>query len=446
MTQLAPEDIAAARALPLLPEQRRFLTRNLPEEHHWNQVALLKAPAELTADHVRSAFLSVINSHDGLRLCLFGKERGPLGVQARPLDTMPMESVDLRGLAPAEAEAALTRECTRIQGSMRMHQSPLVRLAYFTLDGGERRILLVIHHFVCDGLSFGIVLADLERACRAVLAGRAPSFAPAGTTAGDYAIWLTKLLGRPELREQIPLWERIGRATDTVPLDRPEANTMATTDIVVAGLGHQDTARLMDEVLPARGLGMVDVFLTAAVPTLQGANGTRGLRTNLIGHGRRGLPEQPNIARTVSWLSTRYPLTVEVDTAGDFDAQLESVGKQISEVPMDGAGYGLLRYLGDPDTAARLGASGEPDITVNYLGKQGGGASTATKLLTRAPESPGPDETESGEREHVHGIDVLVSGGELKVVWYYSTNQFDRATIEGYTAELLDRVRGGLLR
>ncbi|MFE5737849.1 condensation domain-containing protein [Streptomyces celluloflavus] len=445
MTATSPEDTPAALRTPLLPEQRRFLTRNLPDEHHWNQVALLKAPPELTAHHVQEAFRAVVNLHDGLRLCLSAGERGPLGVQGRPLDEMPVETFDLRDRGPAAAEEAITRECTRIQGSMRMHRSPLVRLAYFTLNDGERRVLLVVHHFVCDGLSFGIVLADLERACRDLLASRPPSLAPPSTPSADYARWLTGLAAKPELREQLPLWRDLGRPAQPVPVDRDKENTMATTDTVAARLSRAETARLMDEVLPGRrGLSMVDVFLTAAIPTLQGGGGRRGVRANLIGHGRRGLPDQPNVARTVGWLSTRYPVSVEVDTAESFAAQLRTVTGRLAGIPMDGAGYGLLAHLGDDATREALAAQGEPDITVNYLGKVGGGATA--RMLPRAPEDPGPDETETGLREHVHGIDVLLTDGELRVVWYYSTNQFDRATVEGYASELLDRVRGGLLR
>ncbi|MHB6904009.1 condensation domain-containing protein [Streptomyces sp. DB-54] len=444
MNEPSSEDLAAAQATPLLPEQRRFLTRNLPDEHHWNQVALLKAPPELTAHHVQDAVRTVVNLHDGLRLCLLSKERGPAGLQGRPLDEMPIETFDLRDRDAAAAEEAITRECTRIQASMRMHQSPLVRLAYFTLAGDERRVLLVVHHFVCDGLSFGIVLADLERACRSLLVSRPVSLVPPSTTSADFARWLTERAAEPRLREQVPLWLDLGRPAEPVPLDRDEENTMATTDTVAARLGRTETARLMDEVLPGTGLGMVDVFLTAAIPTLQGEGGRRGVRSNLIGHGRRGLPGQPNVARTVSWLSTRYPVSVEVDTSQSFAAQLQTVSGRLANIPMDGAGYGILAHLGDEATREALAAQGEPDITVNYLGKVGGGS--AAKMLPRASEDPGPDETETGLREHVHGIDVLVTDGELEVVWYYSTNQFDRATVEGYASELIDRVRGGLLR
>ncbi|GAU67169.1 FHA domain-containing protein [Streptomyces sp. NBRC 110611] len=444
MNEPSPEDIPAAQVTPLLPEQRRFLTRNLPGEHHWNQVALLKAPPELTAQHVREAVRAVVNLHDGLRLCLLGNERGPAGFQGLPLDELPVETFDLRDRDAAAAEEAITRECTRIQGSMRMHQSPLVRLAYFTLADDERRVLLVVHHFVCDGLSFGIVLADLERACRALLVSRPVSLVPPNTTSADYARWLTERAAEPQLREQLPLWLDLGRPAEPVPLDRDKENTMATTDTVAARLSRADTARLMDEVLPGTGLGMVDVFLTAAIPTLQGEGGRRGVRSNLIGHGRRGLPGQPNVSRTVSWLSTRYPVSVEVDTSESFAAQLRTVSGRLAGIPMDGAGYGILAHLGDEATREALAAQGEPDITVNYLGKTSGGS--AAKMLPRAAEDPGPDETETGLREHVHGIDVEITDGELQVVWYYSTNQFDRATVEGYASELLHRVRGGLLR
>ncbi len=97
----------------------------------------------------------------------------------------------------------------------------------------------------------------------------------------------------------------------------------------------------------------------------------------------------------------------------------------------------------DLDVRAQLAEAGEPDVTVNYVGRTAEPTANGA-LLQPAPESPGPEETETGLREHVHGIDVMVTGDRLGVVWYYSTNQFDRETVEGYAAELVARVERGL--
>ncbi|MFI5527195.1 condensation domain-containing protein [Kitasatospora sp. NPDC051853] len=431
---------SASRVVPLLPEQSRFLTRGLPGAHHWNQVALYSVPAELTAGIAATAIRWVVNRHEGLRLHL-GPTGGAdgTGLVVPEYEEFPVEDVDLSGATDPEA---LTAYCTRVQESLRLERAPLVRLARIAWRDGTFRLLVVVHHFVADGVGYGVLASEFETACRELIAGRPlPGLAPA-VGAHEYAAWLYEYAHSPEIVEQHGSWLKIGRPCPPVVREKPGENTMATTGIATVSMTPEETAALIRGASVAgRSSGLLETVIAALVPVLDDGSGR--LRTNMIGHGRHGLPGQPQVRRTAGWLSTRYPVTLELPRGAGLLAQRDSIGEQLAAVPLAGSGFGLLRYVNeDREQRADLAGLGEPDVTVNYQGRTK--PTDPAALLQPAPESPGPDETSTGLREHVHGVDLLVDEGRFTVVWFYSTNQFEPDTVTGYATELCDRLRSGL--
>ena len=52
--------------------------------------------------------------------------------------------------------------CQGLQASLDISHGPLMRAVYFDYGEGRGRLLLVIHHLVIDGVSWRIVLSDME--------------------------------------------------------------------------------------------------------------------------------------------------------------------------------------------------------------------------------------------------------------------------------------------
>ncbi|MEE1831709.1 condensation domain-containing protein [Streptomyces sp. SP17KL33] len=431
---------SAHRVVPLLPEQRRFLTRGLPGAHHWNQVALYSIPGELTADLVASAMRWVVNRHEGLRLRL-GEDGGTsgTGVVEPELEQFPVDDVDLSSATDPDA---LTAYCTRAQESLRLDQAPMIRVSRIAWRDNSFRLLMVVHHYVADGVGFGVLAGEFETACRALLAGHPFPEAQPTVGAHEYAAWLHAYAHDQDIVEQQATWLKIGRPSPPVPLEKPGENTMATTEIATVAMTRDETSALIRTAsVRGRTSGTLETVIAALIPILD--NGSGRMKTNMIGHGRHGLPGQPQVRRTAGWLSTRYPVNLEITPGDSLLAQRDSIGEQIAAVPMAGTGFGLLRYMND-DLSLReeLAAIGEPDVTVNYQGRIR--PTDPSALLQPAPESAGPDETSTGLREHVHGVDLIVDDGQFTVVWFFSTNQFSFDTITGYATELCDRLRSGL--
>ncbi|HEX2674855.1 MAG TPA: amino acid adenylation domain-containing protein, partial [Polyangiaceae bacterium] len=148
--------------IPLTPIQARFFARNPSGPSHWNQSLLLSVRGELDPVALEAALTWLVRRHDALRLRFERSERGFAQRVTRDSSEPVLETIDLR--CELDAKARLESEGNRLQRSLRLDRGPLFRAGYFRMAEGEGRLLLVIHHLAVDGVSFGILLEDLERA------------------------------------------------------------------------------------------------------------------------------------------------------------------------------------------------------------------------------------------------------------------------------------------
>ncbi len=88
----------------------------------------------------------------------------------------------------------------------------------------EHVLLLVMHHIVCDLVSLGVLLRELEALYRAFSAGEEPSLPALPVQYADYAKWQREWLKDEVLEEQLDWWKQQLAGAPPVlelPTDRP---------------------------------------------------------------------------------------------------------------------------------------------------------------------------------------------------------------------------------
>lgn len=139
-------------------------------------------------------------------------------------------------------------------------------------------------------------------------------------------------------------------------------------------LGSEFTQPLLT-TLPARfHAGINDVLLCALALAITAwrEDGQTDVLLDVEGHGREELAGTA-LSHTVGWFTTLYPLRLAPGRAQlthphSLSSALKSVKEQLRQVPGNGLGYGLLRYL-NPQTRPQLAALPQPQIGFNYLGR-----------------------------------------------------------------------------
>jgi len=257
---------------------------------------------------------------------------------------------------------------------------------------------------------------------------------PKTTSFKEWAYRLTEYGQSQVLAAELDYWLAVTQS-DIVPLpvDNPsgkETNTVASAGHVSVVLSVEQTHALLQEVPQVYNTQITDVLLTALVQGFARWTEERVLLLDMEGHGREELFEDVNLSRTVGWFTTIFPVLLDLrGVRGDGEA-LKSVKEQLRRVPNRGIGYGLLRYLSQ-DTAAQalLQARSQAEVSFNYLG-QFDQVLSSSSLFRLAKESHGPEHGPLGCRRYLLEVNGFVAAGSLQLVWTYSKNVHQRATVE----------------
>ncbi|MFJ8221492.1 amino acid adenylation domain-containing protein [Streptomyces griseus] len=365
----------------------------------FNQTMSLPVPAGTEPAAVASAVQAVLDHHDALRMRLdrLGEDFG-WSLEIDPPGTVRAEDCVHRvdaaaliasGLTEAELDLRAGEEIAAAQARLDPGAGAMVRCVWF--DTGAKapgRLTVIAHHLVVDGVSWRILLPDLQAALEALAAGRTAVLEPVGTSFRDWSRRLTDLAAAPDRMRELPLWRDILDGSDTPLTDRPldaKRDTFGTAAQLSVQLPAKLTAPLLGRIPALFNTGINDVLLTAlalAVIDWRGRTG-RGddpeVLIDLEGHGREEIADGVDLSRTVGWFTSLYPLRLtpgetpgeEVWSGGPAVGRaVKRIKEQRRVLPDNGIGFGLLRHL-NPQTAQVLGRFAQPQIGFNYLGRLG---------------------------------------------------------------------------
>jgi non-ribosomal peptide synthase protein (TIGR01720 family) len=430
----------------LTPIQRWFFEQELPQPHHWNQAMLLEVPPTLDMALLSQLVQQLLIHHDALRLRFVFSESGWQQVNALPDQVVPCTRVDLSALPEAEQRPALEAAAAELQASLNLSEGPLVRVALFDLGPNQpSRLLFVIHHLVVDGVSWRILLEDLQTGYQQLSHGEAMKLPPKTTSFQGWAQRLSEYAQSTVLEQELHYWLAQSRFwVAPLPMDYPQgkdANTVASARNVAVSLSSLETRALLQEVPQAYNTQINDVLLTALAQVFAQWLGTRYVLVDIEGHGREEILPGVDLSRTVGWFTTLFPVLLELRQTDPPGSVLKSVKELLRRIPNRGIGYGLLRYIkGDAEIIEKLRSLPQAELSFNYLG-QFDQVLSPDSMFQIAKESSGPEHSHLGSRHHLLEVNALVTGGQLQVDWTYSSNLHQPATIESLAQGFLTALR-----
>ncbi|MBD2535166.1 amino acid adenylation domain-containing protein, partial [Nostoc flagelliforme FACHB-838] len=425
----------------LTPIQQWFFEQELPQPQHYNQAILLQVRQTLDIGLLGQAVQHLLGHHDALRLRFSRSTIGWLQVNAPEDALSPCLQVDLSALPEALQPAALQTAADRVQASLNLSDGPVVRVALFNLGSHQPcRLLLVIHHLVVDGVSWRILLEDLQTVYQQIKQNQSITLAPKTTSFQQWAEVLNEYVRSQSLEQELSYWLAEPRfRVHPIPRDYPQSkdNTGGFSNTVSVTLDAKDTNALLKNVSQAYRTQINDVLLTALLQVLSSWSGDHYLLVDLEGHGRENLIEDIDISRTIGWFTTVFPVLLELEAADNLGEVLKSVKEQLRWIPNQGIGYGLLRYL-KQDTAIteQLQNLPQAEILFNYLG-QFDSLFLSDSMFKLAQESSGSEQSLQNSRSHVLEINALVVEGKLKIDWTYSETIHQRSTIEKQASQFV---------
>ncbi|WP_233237146.1 non-ribosomal peptide synthetase [Bordetella sp. LUAb4] len=417
--------------LELTPIQRTFFERFPQGLSHWNQSVLLAMPQGLEITALEHALAALVAAHDALRLRFVRDSAGRSGQwrqRVAAAETARVLAVhDLR--QRDDWQCALASMGTALQAGLDIEHGPLLRAGYFILDG-QARLLLAIHHLAVDGVSWRVLLEELQQGYEQAAAGQ-PLRLPPNT---PWSVWVQRLLahGQSEAVQAETQWWRDALAGASSQRRVPEVGRLDEGGSLVVALDEAETRQLLREAPRAYRAGVEVLLLAALAQTLDGWSTGDGLLVALEGHGREPLGQQDDLdtSRTVGWFTTQYPLCLSV-RENPRDAII-AVKEQLRAVPARGMHFGLL--------AQQLADLPRPLVGFNYLGQFDQSLAPEGRFRF-ASESGGASQAPGLVSDMALDINGMIAAGRLSLRWDFRGDVLDAGRTKALADTFVQRLR-----
>ena len=325
MNESPPVRVSEAYEFPASPAQAGLLMleRLHPGTAQYNETVAFAVSGPFDVAAFASALDEVTARHESLRTTFHATDDGERQIVSARAE------VDLRvEQAPSEsaADAAMLRDAAR---PFDLEHGPLLRCVVYRLpDQDSHRILLSLHHLICDGWSVGIILEELSAGYRAARTGEPSDLPDPKTQYPDYSEWQRRRVDSGACAEAIDHW-RLELAdaplSPAVPGDRPRPAVQTAAGgserfLLPPGL-RESAARY------ARSVGTTEftVMFAAFNVLLARVSGRADLVVGIPLSGR----DHPDLQRVVGLLTNTVAVRMDLSGASTFAALVDRVRERL---------------------------------------------------------------------------------------------------------------------
>ncbi|TDD83156.1 amino acid adenylation domain-containing protein [Actinomadura darangshiensis] len=450
--------------VPLTPIEHWFVGQDIGDRDRWNWSGMFELGIDVEPDALARAFDVLVAHHDALRMRLVFDVELQEWVQHNA-ETEPHEvfaTFDVSGLHGDVLDEAVTDRMDQAQASLDLAGGPLIRAVLFERGDQPAWLGITVHHLVMDGVSWTVLLDDLDTAYQDQALGQKTT---------SFQVWAERLQQQaivPATWKELPYWQQQLEQQRPLPTDVDGPNTEDSTQSVRVELDAENTSALLTRAHRAYRTQINDLLLAGLLRAVGQWSGTKTAGIDLESHGREALGSDIDLSRTVGWFTSIYPLALTTPDLDDPTQLISSVKEHLRGVPRLGVGYGLLRHITpEPDDAQQrerllaLRKTATPQILFNYMGTMdaapaGGGGGNGEKaaepsdelLAKQLPDDlAGSSTGEEKGRARSHLLQIEASqtdDGRMVFEWYYSANMHHADTVrrlaDGHVSALRELI------
>jgi len=405
--------------VPLTAIQRWFFDNHSGDLHHFNQAVLLRCQERLDENKIRKVLQKLQEHHDALRMTY----QGILQINAGLEQALNFEVVQLTG--KEDEITALETHADSVQSRFVLEKGPLMKAVLYRLTAGDR-LLLVIHHLIVDGVSWRIIIEDIEQAYRQTLDGDEIHLGAKTVSFKHWAEEVQRYATCEALLQESTYWSSVLEAT---PLPRDfesEENLYGDCQSASIRFSESETQSLLTNTHHAYYTEINDILLTALGRALKCWHGGDMTWVTMEGHGREALDKSLDISRTVGWFTSMYPFLLKT-SGDDIGHQIRSVKEALRHIPNKGIGFGILSYI----KSAVLSTGIKSQLSFNYLGQ----FDENSGLFGFADESSGEVISHRLQRHHDLDVGGLIVRDQLNLSIVFNLKRHQAATIDKLLAD-----------
>ncbi|MET0396200.1 MAG: amino acid adenylation domain-containing protein [Longimicrobiaceae bacterium] len=418
--------------LPLSFAQERlwFLDRLQPGSTAYNVPGAFRLTGQADERALKRALGEIVRRHEALRTAFRDADGSPVQVIGS-FRGFALPSVDLSGLTETDrANEARRRVSEAAALPFDLSAGPTLRAKLLRLGPEEHVLLLSMHHIATDGWSMGVLLGELSRLYGAFREGRESPLPELQVQYADYALWQREQLQGQALERLLSYWRaRLAGAPPLLELPadhlRPVMPSFRGSTVAV-----ELSPRLRDRL---RALGRREgaTLFMVVLGAFQALLGRYGESEDVV----VGSPVAGRTRRELEGLIGFFVNTLVLRTDLGGHPNFREVLGRVREVTLGAYDHQDLPF-------ERLVAELQPERSLSHspLFQTMFTLETADRT---APRLPGvtlhPVETEAGSAIVDLALTLAAYQGGLRGTLTYSTDLFERSTIER-AREHLERV------
>ncbi|TRU25538.1 MAG: amino acid adenylation domain-containing protein [Microcystis aeruginosa Ma_QC_B_20070730_S2] len=424
---ILPRDKTAELPLSFAQTRLWFLAEFESNSSFYNIPLALRLEGNLNSEILIQSLEEICDRHEALRTNFITVDGIPTQViQTR---TWTVTVVDLQHLSGSEKVIA-SQELAQNQAiqPFDLAGEPLIRITLLVLSETEHLLLVCMHHIVSDGWSMEVFLQELTSLYNAYIQGLSSPLNPLSIQYGDFTLWQRQWLQGEVLQQQLDYWQKQlagAPALLSLPTDRPRPNQQSFAGGHLPFSLSWELTEKLTQLTQEQGVTLFMTLLTAYAVLLYRYTEQEDI---LI-----GTPIANRNPREIEGLIGFFvnTLVLRIDLSGkpNFNQLLG----RVREMAMDAYAhqdlpFEMLVEVLQPERDL----SHAPLFQVDFLLQN---SPPSPLELTGLTATPLTTENDTAKFDLTLGMEN--TGAELKGVWEYNTDLFDRSTIERLTGNFI---------
>ncbi|MCX8130918.1 MAG: amino acid adenylation domain-containing protein, partial [Clostridia bacterium] len=411
--------------IPLIPIQKWFFERNTEYRRYRNHTNMFLLGSDTDLTLLEGVFRKIIQHHDALRMS-FKIEDGQVVQYNRKMADVQfnLDIVDLSEFTYEEQIEIMKDISEKVQDGLDIEKDLLIKGIVFDLAKQGKRLMISINCLVIDGVSWRILLEDINKLYQSqlqyVLPQKTSSFKDWAERLQNYSI---------DYFVDVDYWEKIDPLI-VKPLTKVKIGDNKPEDFkcIEIQLDNKYTTKLLSEANKAFDTETYEILLSALTLSLADAFEVEGIAIALEGHGREEIIEGVDLSRTVGCFTARYPGYFEKQ-AGLKETILYTK-ENLRDMPGNGLNFGISRYI-DGNELIKLS---DLQVSFQYLGQL---ESLIDKdehsLLSVCPEQSGSKIKLSDKHYSCIDIAGTVIDGKMQFSIEYNAKYIEHDEINRFT-------------
>lgn len=434
----APEQGICSGYIKPTPITSWFFSQSFKNINHYNQSVLLKLNFDIAVEKLELILDKLVEDHDSLRIN-YHVNLGELYYNNEHLKKRTkIEVHDLSGHPCSKRNFYIAEIGEKIKSSLSIEDGLLFKACLFDAGQSEKKLLLTAHHLVIDGVSWRIILEDFYSMLIQSSKGQTLDLPQKTHSYQKWALAIEEYSKSEAFLKEQTYWENINSLDFAFNADfNSSENAVEDRCSIECSLTEEETGMLLTKANYPYNTQPKDLLIISLALAMADFSDRNNVVLEIEGHGREDIFDNVNITRTVGWLTSIYPASINVQ-GSELSKNIKAIKEQLANVPHKGLGYGILKYISKCIRPDR-----QSGVRFNYLGDFN--SFSKNEIFELLIENTGGDLGYQNNMTCLMDINEMIINSKLNISITYDKKKFKEESMISFKNIYLNYIRQVLI-